>query len=96
MLTYNMDVEPRSRWLRTTPGAAALAQPYYCTEAGLFYGRARFATARTDKDSYILFYTLEGAGLVEQNETQVTLGPGTALLLDCPYDALPAGEAGAY
>ena len=83
MLTYNMDVEPRSRWLRTTPGAAALAQPYYCTEAGLFYGRARFAPARTDKDSYILFYTLEGAGLVEQNETQVTLGPGTALLLDC-------------
>ena len=83
MLSYNMDVEPRSRWLRTTPGAAALAQPYYCSEAGLFYGREHFATARTDKESYILFYTLEGAGLVEQNGAQVTLEQGSALLLDC-------------
>ena len=47
MLTYNMDVEERSTWLRATPGAAALAQPFYCTEAGNFYGRAHFATART-------------------------------------------------
>ena len=58
MLTYNMDVEERSTWLRATPGAAALAQPFYCTEAGNFYGRAHFATARTDKDSFLLFYTL--------------------------------------
>ena len=33
MLTYNMDVEERSTWLRATPGAAAQAQPFYCTEA---------------------------------------------------------------
>lgn len=83
MLTFNMDVEPRSRWLRTTPGAAALAQPYFCTETGLFYGRDRFATARTDKECFLLLYTLEGAGVVEHNEAQAALGPGCALLLDC-------------
>lgn len=83
MLTYNMDVEPRSRWLRSTPGAAALAQPYYCTEAGLFYGQQRFSTARTDKESYILFYTLEGEGLIEQGGAQYLLPPGMALLLNC-------------
>ena len=32
MLTYNMDVEERSTWLRATPGAAALAQPFYCRQ----------------------------------------------------------------
>lgn len=83
MLTYNMDVEPRSSWLRTTPGAAAMRQPYRCTEAGLFYGRRRFATARSDKDSYILFYTLKGAGLVEQGGMRVELPAGGALLLNC-------------
>lgn len=83
MLTYNMDVESRSLWRRTTPGPAALAQPYYCTEAGLFYGRAHFSTARSDKESYILFYTLAGAGLVEQRDSRVLLGPGTALLMNC-------------
>lgn len=83
MLTYNMDVEKHSRWLRTTPGPAALAQPYYCTEAGLFYGQERFSTARTDKESYLLFYTLKGAGLIEQNDQQVLLPAGYALLLNC-------------
>jgi len=83
MLTYNMDVEPRSSWLRTTPGTLALAQPYYCTEAGRFYGRARFATARTDKESHILFFTLRGAGLIEQNGAQLVLPQGQALLMDC-------------
>ena len=83
MLTYNMDVEERSLWLRTTPGAAVLAQPFYCTEAGHFYGRSRFATARTDKESYILFYTVAGAGLIEQDAQQVELPAGSALLLNC-------------
>ena len=83
MLTYNMDVEERSLWLRATPGAAVLAQPFYCTEAGQFYGRSRFATARTDKESYLLFYTVAGAGLIEQGAQQVELPAGSALLLNC-------------
>lgn len=83
MLTYNMDVEERSVWLRATPGAAAMAQPFYCTEAGNFYGRAHFATARTDKESYILFYTLSGSGLIEQNDQRIELPAGSALLLNC-------------
>ena len=83
MLTYNMDVEERSLWLRATPGAAVLAQPFYCTEAGHFYGRSRFATARTDKESYLLFYTVAGAGLIEQGAQQVELPASSALLLNC-------------
>ena len=83
MLTCNMDVEERSIWLRATPGAAAMAQPFYCTEAGNFYGRAHFATARTDKDSYILFYTLSGSGLIEQNDQRIELPAGSSLLLNC-------------
>ena len=83
MLSYNMDVEERSVWLRATPGTAVLAQPFYCTEAGQFYGRAHFATARTDKESYILFYTLSGSGLIEQNYQRIELPAGSALLLNC-------------
>ena len=83
MLTYNMDVEERSLWLRATPGAAVLAQPFYCTEAGHFYARSRFATVRTDKESYLLFYTVAGAGLIEQGAQQVELPAGSALLLNC-------------
>ena len=47
MLTYNMDVTPESLWKRTTPSEAELTQPYYCTEAGVFYAQQHFSTART-------------------------------------------------
>ena len=83
MQTYNMDVSADSTWLRATPGAAVLAHPFYATEAGHFYGQSGFATARTNKESYLLFFTLKGKGLVEQNHQQVELPEGTALLLNC-------------
>ena len=83
MLTYTMDVEDRSRWISSTPSAAELAQPYYCSEVGDFYARSRFATARSDKNSFILFYTLGGEGTVHQSGQTVRLPKGTALLMDC-------------
>ena len=83
MLTYNMDVTPESIWKRTTLSEAERAQPYSCTEAGLFYAQQRFSTARTDKESYILFYTFRGAGLIEQDGNHVVLETGQALLLNC-------------
>ena len=64
MLTYNMDVTPESIWKRTTLSEAERAQPYSCTEAGLFY-------------------TLRGAGLIEQDGNHVVLETGQALLLNC-------------
>jgi AraC-like DNA-binding protein len=83
MLTYTMDVEERSRWLISTPSAAELAQPYHCTEVGAFYARSHFATARSDKKSFILFYTLGGEGTVLQGGQSVRLAKGQALLMDC-------------
>lgn len=83
MLTYNMDVTTESIWKRTTLSEAERAQSYSCTEAGLFYAQQRFSTARTDKESYILFYTLRGAGLIEQDGNHVVLETGQALLLNC-------------
>ena len=83
MLTYNMDVTPESVWKRTTPSEAELAQPYYCTEAGVFYAQQHFSTFLYYKDWYMVFYTLRGAGLIEQGESHVVLGTGQALLLNC-------------
>lgn len=98
MLTYNLDMRSDSRWLRTTPGAAALAQPYRCTEAGLFYANGHFSTARSHKESYILFYSLRGTGLIEQGDTRVLLEPGKALLLDCriPQSYCTAADSGCW
>ena len=40
MLTYNMDVEERSVWLRATPNNAVLAQPFYSNQPALFLWRS--------------------------------------------------------
>ena len=83
MLTYTMDVEERSRWIVSTPSAAETAQPFYCSEVGDFYARDKFTTARSNKNSYLVFYTLGGRGRVRQGGQEVTLEKGQALLIDC-------------
>lgn len=83
MLSYNMDVEERSVWLRATPGTAVLAQPVLLHRGRAVLRPRHFATARTDKESYILFYTLSGSGLIEQNDQRIELPAGSALLLNC-------------
>ena len=98
MLTYTMDVLPERIWLRTTPGASAMGQPYVCTEAGQYLAQGHFSTARTHKESYLLFYTLRGAGLIEQGDDRVLLRAGQALLMDCRkpqrYATAPVSTAG--
>lgn len=83
MLTYTMDVEKRSTWLRSTPSELERRQPFFCTEAGAFYARERFTTERSSKDSYMVFYTLGGMGRIEQAGQTVDLSKGQALLMDC-------------
>ena len=83
MLTYTMDVEDRSRWLISTPPEEATSQPYFCSEVGDFYARSRFTTARDYKNSYIVFFTLGGCGVVRQGGQEVLLEKDHALLMDC-------------
>ena len=83
MLTYTMDVEDRSRWIIATPSAVTAAQPYYASEVGDFYARDKFVTTRSDKNSFIVFYTLGGAGIIRQGGQTVRLEKGQALLMDC-------------
>ena len=83
MLTYTMDIEKRSTWFRSTPSETGRSLPFFCTEAGTFYARERFVTERSHKEAYLVFYTLGGAGIIEQEGQSVTLGQNQALLMDC-------------
>lgn len=96
MLTYTMDVEPRSTWLRTTPGDFARTLPFCVTEAGEFFANSRFATSRSHKASHLLFYTVSGEGWLRQEGQEIRLPEGAALFLDCrePQSYGTLGEAG--
>ena len=82
MLTYNMDVIPESVWKRTTPAKQELAQPYYCTEAGVFYAQQHFSTARTDKGKlYPVLYPPGRSGSLSRGA--MWCSAQQALLLNC-------------
>lgn len=83
VLTYTMDVEERSRWIIATPSVKASSQPYLCTEVGDFYALSKFTTTRSNKNSFIVFYTLGGQGMIRQGGQEVMLTRGQALLMDC-------------
>lgn len=83
MLSYLMDIEPHSCWLRATPTESIQALGFYCTEAGTFYCRKNFNTIRSKKTSYLLLFTFEGEGIVEQDEKVFKATPNTIVLLDC-------------
>ena len=69
-------LDRRSFWLANTPSAAQLEMPYVCTEAGALYGEQGFVTERDAKDSYLLFYTFEGTGFVQQGRRSATIRRG--------------------
>lgn len=81
MQTYWLDMEDSSRWLRTTPGTAIVC-PYVSTAGGHFFGRKQFVAVRNVRENWMVLYTTEGAGELEQGG-QVTLLPtGKAVLVD--------------
>lgn len=76
MLTYNMDVTPESIWKRTTPSEAELAQPYYCTEAGVFYAQQHFPLPAPIKKATFCFIPSGVQGSSSRGKAMWCSAPG--------------------
>ncbi len=83
MLTYNLDISQNSTWLNCAPSEIMQNLGFYCTEAGTFYCNRAFETKRSDKNSYLLFFTFDGEGIIEQNGNRYVLKAGSLALLNC-------------
>ena len=49
----------------------------------IFYAKEHFNTERDFKDSYLLFYTIDGCGIIQQNDVTIRLLPDMVLLINC-------------
>lgn len=83
MLSYCLDIEPRSRWIITTKTEAAKEMPFYLTEYGDFYSKSGYYTERDNKEGYQLLYTLSGSGKLRTAFGEVPLLPGSAVIVKC-------------
>ncbi|MEA4890915.1 MAG: AraC family transcriptional regulator [Clostridiaceae bacterium] len=93
-----MDITDASNSYSRNPGPAERRLPFYLQAVGSFYARRHYLTEREGYASYLLLYTLNGCGIVEQNRRQIDLPVNHAVLLDCRephrYATAPNGTGG--
>ncbi len=80
---YNEKIADKSLWLTATPPQAALALPFYITEAGHFYAEPDYSVSREYHDSYLLIYTLNGCGTLQSDSCTAMLPIGSSVIIDC-------------
>ncbi len=80
---YNLDISDSSTWITHTPTQLVSSLPFYITESGHFYAHENYSIERTYHDSFLLLYTISGSGLVKSGENNISLQPGSAVLIDC-------------
>ncbi len=85
MLTYNMDVTRKASGNAPPPAKQSWHSPITAPRRECFTPSSIFHRARTDKESYILFYTLRGAGLIEQGKAMWCSAPGRRAAAELPH-----------
>ena len=80
---YNEKIADDSLWITATPSPVAQSLPFYAVEAGHFHGQRGYLVERQHHDSYLLLFTLTGQGKVRTGETELLLGEGQAVVMDC-------------
>ena len=83
MQEYQMDLEAKSYNGFHTPTESTKKLPLVVQNTGYFYAREGYRTEREGMQSYLLFYTLSGEGLLRAGGREYRLAPGTFAMLDC-------------
>lgn len=66
-----------------TPTMSARKTFFYVQEVGYFQTKPPYFTERENLNSFLIFYTISGAGLLKYHEQTYYLMPGSAVLLNC-------------
>lgn len=83
MLDYRMELSEASYMRVYTPDALALSFPFVLYEEGYFEAGRAYYTVRDAKPTYLLLYTVSGAGTVKVDGKLRQLSAGYAALVDC-------------
>ena len=80
---FDIDIGDNSVWVTATPVETNAAMPFYITEIGHFYAGRNYVTDRQGHESYMLIYTVKGAGYVEMDGFDGELHEGEAVIFNC-------------
>lgn len=82
-IRYELDLAPESVWIMATPDPAVKRAAAHVSELGDFIAGARYFTRRSNLPSYLIKFTLEGAGQLEYDGRREGIGEGSAFWIDC-------------
>jgi AraC-like DNA-binding protein len=66
-----------------TPSMVSKSLFYYLQSAGHFKNGSEYCTRRSDYDSMLLIYTIDGFGTLSYRNQVYSLSPGTVCIIDC-------------
>lgn len=91
---YEENIDENSLWITATPSPSTLSLPFFIVEAGHFIARKEYELKREHHNSFLLLYTLNGKGTISSGDTNLTLSPGTCVIIDChiPHEYYSASE----
>lgn len=72
-----------SVWFSNTPSGAIRQTFFYVQEVGFFRTVPPYYTQRANLNSFLLFHTLSGKGILENSAGTFELLPGTVALVNC-------------
>lgn len=82
-ITFQLDLLDGSLNYESTPSMTARSIFYYIQSAGHFFCNSTYSTLRSDYDSMLLLYTLNGQGILEYRGQTFNITKGQLFLIDC-------------
>ena len=82
-LNYELDILPESTWIVATPDPTVKQAAPHVMEVGEFFARERYYTRRRNLPSFLIKYTLGGAGLLEYAGREEQIPARHAFWIDC-------------
>lgn len=94
MRELDIHVDKKSKWLTATPTEYIKKLPFYIMEAGCFYADKEYVIEREYHDSFLLLYSLNGEGMIQTDQSSLSLPAKHLFLLDChtPHSYHTTGE----
>ena len=83
MRKYQERILDSSVWISATPTPVIRTLPFYVIETGHFFAESEYEIKREFHDSFLLLYTVKGAGEARLGEDSVFLDEGSAVIMDC-------------
>ena len=83
LVTYVSDLDQESKHIIYTPTEGTVKKPFYIHECGYYRCGSKFRVEHTQRDNYLILFTVSGVGIVVCDRFTYRVPTGSAILINC-------------